>query len=306
MSQSAQKIIPHLWFDSQAEEAAHFYTSIFAGSKVGQITRYGKEGFEIHGQPEGQVMTVDYELAGYQFIALNGGPLFKFTPAISFFVLCETVEEIDTLWQKLLDGGAMMMPLDKYPWSERYGWLKDRYGLTWQLYLGKLSDIGQKIAPSLMYTGGHEGEAEGAIKLYTEAFPNSTINGIKRNGAGQQDPEGSVQHAQFRLAGETFMAMDSFYQHGFTFNEAISLLIACDSQDEIDHFWDILSKGGDPNAQQCGWLKDRFGVSWQVAPIVLRRMLKDADPERIARVTHAFLRMKKIDLPALERIYAEG
>ena len=121
-----QKIIPHLWFDDQAEEAARFYAALFRGGKIGEISRYGKTGHEIHGQPEGRVMTIAFELDGYRLIALNGGPHFSFSPAISLFVVLESEAEVDALWAALVAGGEVMMPLDRYDWSEKYGWLSDR------------------------------------------------------------------------------------------------------------------------------------------------------------------------------------
>jgi len=119
------KIIPCLWFDNQAEEAARFYTSIFPKSKIGNIPRYGQEGFEIHGRPAGSVMTVEFELDGQSFTALNGGPVFKFNEAISLQVDCETQKEVDYFWEKLSEGGDET--------AQQCGWLKDRYGLSWQI-----------------------------------------------------------------------------------------------------------------------------------------------------------------------------
>lgn len=123
--QISQKITPCLWFDNEAEEAAKFYISIFKNSKIGKITRYGKEGYEIHGRPEGTVMTVEFEIAGQTFTALNGGPIFRFNEAISFQVLCDTQEELDDYWEKLSEGG------DKN--AQQCGWLRDKYGLSWQV-----------------------------------------------------------------------------------------------------------------------------------------------------------------------------
>ena len=159
-----QKIAPCLWFDHQAEEAAKFYVSIFENSAIGTLARYGREGFEVHGRPEGSVMTVSFRLAGQEFTALNGGPYFKFTEAISFVVKCET-------------------------------------------------------------------------------------------------------------------------------------------QAEVDRYWDRLSQGGDAQAQQCGWLKDKFGVSWQIVPVALFEMLSGADKEKSGRAMKAMLQMKKLDLTALRRAY---
>ena len=163
--QRVQRITPCLWFDSQGEEAAKFYISIFKNSKITQISRYGEAGKEIHGRPPGSVMTVAFELDGHSFTALNGGPVFKF-------------------------------------------------------------------------------------------------------------------------------------------NEAISFQVNCDTQEELDDFWMKLSAGGDPNAQQCGWLKDKFGVSWQIVPTVLPKLLNDPDLVKSQRVMNAVLQMEKIEISGLERAYA--
>jgi predicted 3-demethylubiquinone-9 3-methyltransferase (glyoxalase superfamily) len=118
-----RKITPNLWFDDNAEEAAKFYTSIFKNSRILDITRYGESAAEVSGRPKGTVMTMTFELEGQQFTALNGGPIFKFSPAISFSVNCETQEEVDYLWQKLSEGGE----------EEQCGWLKDKFGVSWQI-----------------------------------------------------------------------------------------------------------------------------------------------------------------------------
>jgi predicted 3-demethylubiquinone-9 3-methyltransferase (glyoxalase superfamily) len=120
-----QKITPFLWFDNQAEQAANYYVSIFRNSRIGQVTRYGKEGYEIHRMEEGTVMTVDFDIENQKFMALNGGPVFKFNEAISFQVLCDTQEELDYYWEKLSEGG------DKN--AQQCGWLKDKYGVSWQI-----------------------------------------------------------------------------------------------------------------------------------------------------------------------------
>jgi predicted 3-demethylubiquinone-9 3-methyltransferase (glyoxalase superfamily) len=126
------QIIPCLWFDNKAEEAVNFYVSVFRNSKIENISRYGKEGFEIHGQPEGTVLTVDFEIYGQRFTALNGGPMFKFTEAISFQVFCDTQQEIDHYWNKLTENGG----------EESYcGWLKDKYGISWQIVPAVLTDL---------------------------------------------------------------------------------------------------------------------------------------------------------------------
>jgi predicted 3-demethylubiquinone-9 3-methyltransferase (glyoxalase superfamily) len=292
-----QKITPFLWFDKEAEQAMNFYTSVFRNAKVGSVSRYGEAG----PGPEGSVLTASFELEGMPFTALNGGPHFNFTPAVSFFVNCDTEAEIDQLWGKLSEGGSVLMPYQEYPFSEKFGWLEDKYGLSWQLSLGSRA---QKIVPFLLFVGEQHGKAEQAMNLYTSVFEDSRIENIQRYGAGQGEQEGTVMHAVFQLAGLEFMAMESNNQgHQFTFTEATSFYVNCETQEEVDFFWEKLGEGGDENAQQCGWLKDRFGVSWQIVPAVLPVLLNDPDPEKAKRVTEVMLQMKKIDIPALEQAY---
>jgi predicted 3-demethylubiquinone-9 3-methyltransferase (glyoxalase superfamily) len=299
-----QKIVSNLWFDSQAEEAAEFYTSLFKNSRIGKTTRYGKAGYEFHHQPEGKLMTIEFELEGQGFIGLNAGPIFKFTPAVSFLVACKTKEEVDALWEKLSAGGTALMELGEYPFSEKYGWTQDKYGLSWQVMFMGDRKITQKITPTLMFIGAVCGRAEEAIQFYTSVFRNAGIGGILRYEKGEEpDKEGTIKHAAFTLEGQEFAAMDSAYEHTFTFTEAISLLVRCRDQAEIDTYWEKLTEGGDPNAQVCGWLKDKFGLSWQVSPTVLEEMLQDPDKEKVERVTNAFLKMKKFDIGELKRAF---
>lgn len=135
-----KKIAPNLWFDNQAEEAVNFYLSVFKNASIHKISHYGKEGQEIHKRPEGSVMVIDFELEGQRFMALNGGPIFKFTEAISFVVDCETQEEIDHYWNKLSEGGD--------PNAQQCGWLKDKYGVSWQIVPTILAElIGDQNTP---------------------------------------------------------------------------------------------------------------------------------------------------------------
>lgn len=298
-----KKITPCIWFDTQAEEAVQFYTSLFSDSKIDKITRFTEEGTDIHGMEAGTVMTVGFQLGGQPFTALNGGPYFKVNPSISFFVMCETVQEVDHLWSALLPNGKVMFELDKYPWSEKYGWLQDHYGVSWQISVGKIADVGQKIAPTLMFVNDQFGNAEEAIGHYTSIFKNSEVDGILRYGPDEEGPEGLVKHAQFKLDDGKFMIMDGPGEHDFDFNEGISLVVHCKTADEVDYYWEKLNQGGDPKAQQCGWLKDKYGISWQVVPTELYMMLDDEDNERVKRVTKVMLQMKKLDLDELREAY---
>ena len=292
-----EKITPHLWYDKEAKEAGAFYASVFPDSRVKSTT-------VLHNTPSGSVDIVTIELAGQEFTLLSAGPLFKFTPAISFLVACETKEEVDALWNELARGGTPLMELGSYPFSERYGWMQDRYGVSWQVMHAGGRPIRQKITPVLMFTGKVSGKAEEAIAFYTSVFHDSGVGFTQRYPAGSEpDQEGTIQFGAFTLEGEDFAAMDSAHPHGFGFNEAISLQVHCTTQEEIDYYWDKLS--ADPSAEQCGWLKDRYGLAWQVVPTEMDAMLATNDQAQIDRVTKAFLKMKKFDLAKL-REAAEG
>lgn len=288
----SQKIVPFLWFDDNAEDAAHFYTSCFKHSKMGSLSRYDEASAKASGRKEGSVMTASFQLNGQEFIALNGGPIFKFTPAISFFVNCETEEEIDELWKKFSEDGKILMELDTYPFSKKYGWVQDKFGLSWQL---NLAGATQKIIPFLMFTGQQLGKAEEAINFYASLFKNSEVINVVHN----SEDDGMVMHARFSLGGQEFMAMDSNEKHDFTFTPAISFFVNCTTQQEVDHFWNKFTEGG--KEVECGWLEDKYGVSWQIVPTVLGQLLYGSDPEKLKRVMQAMLKMKKLDIETLEQ-----
>ena len=299
-----QKIVPCLWFDREAEEACNFYSAAFKNTRVGIITHYSKAGFDVHHMPEDTVLTIEFEIEGLRFVALNGGPLFKFNPSVSFLVNCDTKEEVDFFWSKLSRGGGpALMELGSYPMSERYGWLEDKYGLSWQIMLVKNRPIQPKIVPTLMFTEAQSGNAESAVNIYMNIFENSALDHIMRYGQGEEpDKEGTVKHAGFTLEGQSFAAMDSKRVHNFNFSEAISFMIECRNQVEIDHYWGRLTADGGQEGV-CGWLKDKFGFSWQVAPLILNEMLRDSDPDKVARVTNAFMAMKKFNISMLKKAY---
>ena len=288
-------ITPFLWFDGKAEEAAKLYSSLFSNSKVISMKHWA-EGSPF---PKEQIMTCVFELHGQRFHAFDAGPLFKFNATISFFVVCETESEINKLWEGLIHDGKVMMALDKYPWSEKYGWIQDRFGISWQLMMGDVKKMGQKIIPAFMFTGSQAGKAEQAIELYTKVFANSSIKDINRYATGEGDIEGTIKHGRFTLSNQNFIAMDSSYMHGIEFNEAISLFIPCDTQEEIDYYWNKLSEGG--QIQQCAWLKDKFGLSWQIVPTILPKLLGDPDRAKANRVMQAMLQMKKFDIAKLQQ-----
>ena len=287
-----QKIVPHLWFDKEAVAAAEFYVSVFPASQITGAT-------VLRDTPSGDTDIVSFVLAGYAFQAISAGPFFKLNPSVSFTVNCATAGEVDALWAKLADGGQALMPLDAYPFNPCFGWVQDRFGLSWQLALSETNVPGQpSITPSLLFVGANCGKAEEAIGFYTAVFSNSAVGHVLRYGSGQApDQEGTVMHADFLLDGQRFTIGDSAWPHEFAFNEAISFIVNCANQAEIDAYWERLSAV--PEAEQCGWLKDRYGLSWQIVPTAMGEMMSTGSPEQIARVTQAFLPMKKLDLAVL-------
>lgn len=300
------KITPYLWFNTDAEAAVKLYTSVVEGSGIGETTRYGKEGFEVHGMPEGTVLTVNFTLGGLPFIALNGGPAFKFNPSISFHIKCKTVDEVDAIWAKLSPGGTVLMELGEYPFSKRYGWLSDRYGVSWQVIHSGDQPITQKVMPALLFVGNVAGRTEEAINYYTSVFKNGKVNMISRYGPpadGAPDREGTINYSSFTLEGLEFGAMDSAHEHKFSFNESVSFLVDCKDQEEVDYFWNKFIRDGGTESQ-CGWLKDKFGVSWQIIPGQLGKLMGDPDPTKSGRVMQAMFKMKKIIVKNLEEAHA--
>lgn len=271
-----QKIVPNLWFDGKAKEAAEFYTAVFPDSRMGVTSFYPKtseEGLaDFQLDMAGKPLTVDFVIGGCNFTAINAGPEFTPTPANSFIVNFDPSrdeharEHLDHVWEWLLEGGEALMPLDEYPFSKRYGWVKDKYGFSWQLML--TNPDGEErpmIIPALMFGSAAQNRAEEAMTYYLSVFENSKQGTMTLydEQAGPAVP-GSVMFADFMLENQWFAAMDAAAHQDFTFNEAVSFLVLCKDQAEIDYFWSKLSAF--PENEQCGWCKDKFGVSWQIIP----------------------------------------
>ena len=273
-------VYPCLWFDGNAKEAADFYCSIFSNSKITINTP----------------MVVNFQLEGLKIMGLNGGPMFKINPSISLLVTCASDDETETTWNKLIEGGHAMMPLDTYPWSEKYGWVVDKYGMTWQLMKGGLPEGVPKIIPTLLFVGAQYGKAQDAMKHYTSIFSDSKIFEPQLYKDGDGQPEGTLKFGHFALQQSMFAAMDGFGAHQFKFNEAVSLVVECDTQDEIDHCWNKLTVGGQES--RCGWLVDAYGVSWQIIPKIIASLM--SNPEKAPHVMQAIMQMKKIDIATLQ------
>jgi len=239
-------------------------------------------------------MVVIFELANKKIMGLNGGPMFKINPSISFFAECVSINETNEIWDKLMEGGKALMPIDKYPWSERYGWVKDKFGMTWQIMLSSKKDAERKITPSMLFTSNHFGKAEEAINYYASVFDNSFIDGITHY-PKENEHAGKIMFSMFKLNNYDMIAMDGPGVHDYTFNEAVSFVVDCDTQDEIDYYWGKLTEGGQES--QCGWLKDKFGVSWQIVPTILAKLM--SDPAKSQKTMQAFMQMKKFDIEKL-------
>jgi predicted 3-demethylubiquinone-9 3-methyltransferase (glyoxalase superfamily) len=298
-----KNIVPCLWFDNQAEQAAQFYTAVFPSGHITAVSRYSETSDNPSGKPRGSVMTVEFDIVGQRFTALNGGPYFTINPSISFFVLFNEAgqaesllsEQVGVVFAALADGGQVLMPLSKYPWSDCYGWVRDKYGVSWQLMIsGEFS----KIMPCFMFSDDVHGKAAAAMQFYTSAFSNSTITSSVHYEANE-GPVDTIKHGRFVIAGQHMVAMDSHFKHGFSFNEGISMQAMCADQQELDALWEKLSAGG--SKSRCGWLKDQFGVSWQVVPQQIAQWMTTSDPAAKDRALQAMLTMDKLDIATLER-----
>jgi predicted 3-demethylubiquinone-9 3-methyltransferase (glyoxalase superfamily) len=290
--------IPHIWFAKNAQEAAEFYAAVFSQAFPKAAPSRLVSSTSIAAPKDQQVHLISLQLAGQRFEFLQANSIARINPSVSFMVHLNDVDQLDRLWQQLSDQGQVMMPLDAYPWSERFGFLQDRFGVSWQL-LFDTREIEQKITPSLLFVGSVCGRAEEAIDRYCAIFPNSALISVRRHSAdASPDREGTILQANFTINGLAFNAMDSAHSHGFQFNESISFLILCDTQQQIDHCWQQLS--ANPDGGQCGWTQDEFGLWWQVVPRRLGQMLAQGTTTQVQRVTQAFLPMKKFDLAALE------
>lgn len=270
-------ITPCFWYDNHAKDAAALYAEAFLQTKI------------LSQSP----IVTEISLSGQHFILLDGGPKYKPNPSISFYYICENEEEFNRAWNTLKKDGVVMMDAGTYPWSEKYGFLEDKYGISWQIALGDIKEVGQKITPCFMFTQKNYGRADEAVQFYASVFADSHVDGILRFGSDEApDTEGKVKHAQMSIDGNKLMIMESAHPHAFTFSEGVSLTIYCDTQKEIDYYWEKLTESGAES--MCGWLRDKFGVSWQIIPSILGKIMND--PSKAGKAAQAFMSMRKLEI----------
>jgi|AGTN01.2.fsa_nt_gi Uncharacterized protein conserved in bacteria len=273
-------IYPCIWCDNNAREMADFYVSVFPETKITNENPF----------------VVRLEMSGQKVMLLNGGDQFHPNPSISLMYLTTSESEVEGIYEKLSEGGSSLMPLDRYPFSPKYAWVEDVYGVSWQLYTGKAEDIIQKVVPTLMFVDKNNGKAQEAINFYTSLFPNSTHRGVLRYSGEEGETPGNIQHAEFTINDYLLMIMDSSYPHAFNFTEGVSLVVECDYQEEIDHYWSALTSNGGEESM-CGWLKDKYGASWQIVPSIIDTLM--ADPENGQKFMNALLKMRKLNIQEL-------
>lgn len=195
-----------------------------------------------------------------------------------------------------------MMPLKEYPFAKRYGWVQDRFGVSWQLMLTRPEgEPRPAIIPSQLFVNKVCGKAEEALDFYLSVFKKGRIGTVARYPGGMApNREGTAIFAEAQLFDQWFVAMDSAADHRFNFNGAVSYSVECDDQVEVDHYWNSLTADGGAESM-CGWLKDKYGFSWQIVPRRLGELLEDPDEQRANRTLQAMLKMKKLDIQQLER-----
>ncbi|GAA4441958.1 VOC family protein [Ravibacter arvi] len=274
-----KQLYPCLWFDGNGREAAEFYSSVFDHGAI------------IEQAPMVSVFTVE----NTRLMILDGGPGFSPNQAVSYYVYCGSAEKLDRLYTALVTGGTVLMAPGKYEWSDRYCWLSDKYGVSWQL---DADDAGsdQKIFPTLLFANEKRGRVKEAQQYYRQVFPEGKVLLEAPYPADAGFPEGTLLFTQFALLDCKFNAMSSSIPHDFDFTEGNSFVVECASQAEIDYYWNELTQGGQES--MCGWLKDRFGVSWQIVPRNIGTLMNH--PQKGPAVVSALMKMRKIDVEVLK------
>lgn len=280
-----------LWFNGKVEEAADFYLNLFQETKRNR-TLYFVE--DAHGTT-GDILTISLTLDNQEFVLLNGGPDFVMTPAISYVINCTDAGHLKRIWEELSKDGEMLMDLDNLPGVGLFGWLNDKYGVSWQL---KVGDGKEKITPCFMFANNLYGKAKDAMETWIQYFHNGSIL------SQSTDNDGNLTIGEFELFGQHFLAMDSAMNHDFTFSMANSFYVYCEDQNEIDNLWDTVTKDGEE--YPCGWMMDKFGVPWQTVARDMDDLIDIKEPKKALAVTKELYKMKKIDINLLRKVYEEN
>jgi predicted 3-demethylubiquinone-9 3-methyltransferase (glyoxalase superfamily) len=297
-----QKITPFLWFEKDMNAVVDYYASIFPDVSTSSSG-------ELENTPSGTVQMKSISIFGTRFDLMTAGPYLSFNPTVSFIISCESQDEAQDLWNKIIKEGKELMPMQSYDFAPMFGWAQDKYGVSWQImYMNgekptNLPVQVGKIVSTLMFCGDVCGRAEEAMNFYVSIFPNSHVDYSSPYDGSEpvDDDRAKTKHAGFTLDGTRFSVLDSGRKSPLTFQQAISFVVYCDNQKEIDYYWEKLTDGG--AEVQCGWLNDKFGVPWQIVPKRMTEMMSTGTPEQIARVTEAFMKMKKFDIQTLEEAY---
>lgn len=276
-------IYPCIWCNNNAKEMANFYCKVFPHTKI---------------ISENSVVVI-IEIDGHPLMLLNGGDHFRPNPSVSIMYLTTSEIEVETIWNQLAEKGKVLMPIDEYPFSPKYGMVEDQYGVSWQLYTGKAEHIVQKIVPTLMFTGANNGKAKEAATLYTSLFPNSALRGMLEYTGNEGEIKGNVQHGEFMIDNYLLMIMDSSYDHKFNFTEGVSLVALTNGQEETDKYWNALTADGGKESM-CSWLKDKYGLSWQIVPKFLIEIVTGSDKQKAKKAMDAVMKMKKIIVSEIE------
>lgn len=273
-----QSIYPCLWYNQQAKEAAKFYCSLFNDAEI--ISE--------------NILVSLLGIENQKILLLNAGPEFIANPSASLFINCTSEDEIEMLWKKFTQDGKSLIKLNKYNWAPKYAWVQDKYGMSWQLFYNPNKER-KKVRPSFMFHGSNAGKATEAIQFYTSVFENSGVKEVIHYAEEDKQRTDYIKYADVFINDFDMILFDSTLKHKGQLNESFSLVIECDTQDEIDYYWAELTLKGSEG--QCGWIKDQFGISWQIVPKVLHELV--SNEEKAPRVVKKLMGMNKLNIREL-------
>lgn len=288
-----QTIIPHLWYDTEAKEAVAFYVDLFGGKLDWTYT--------ITDTPSGDSDLIQFQLGDMTLAAISAGPYFKLNESMSLMVNVANKDEVARLYQALSEGGRILMPLGEYPFSPYYVWLEDRFGLSWQLSYAPDLDKPYQFDICLLFSQEQVGLAQPMLDYYKDKLPQASVGQVSYYGEGEAAVEAAkLNYAELLVGGQKLIVMDHGYGGEASFNEAFSFMVYVDSQDELNFYYDLLSAV--PEAEMCGWVKDQFGISWQIVPRILMEAYDTANPETVKAVNDAVLQMRRLDFDQIKEI----